>query len=368
MQRAPGAGTALATPPALAADPLVAAVTETAVRVLRPETERTAGSGVPRTHLDALAACGAYGLIGYEPGAASGLTARQVTREVHEVLAAVDPSTWFVWTQHVPLAKALLKASGPAGAALREEWLPALASGERRATAGFAFLRHPRPPVTARRVAGGWRLDGRVPWVTGWGLADTLFVGAVTEADEVVLALADCAPDRGLTAVAGAPLWAMGGTHTAAVELRDVHVPDARVLGREPRADWIRAYDEENADAQPAVFGQLRATADHLLHESAYEELGLRLARRTAALRAEAYALRDEAPPGGFAEARLALRAASLDLAVRSAAVCVAVAGGRAIQYGHAAGRLSREAQFHLIQAQTTPLRTETARLMLGDV
>ncbi|UQX00466.1 acyl-CoA dehydrogenase family protein [Streptomyces sp. RerS4] len=368
MQSHPGAGTALATPPALAADPLVAAVLRTAVEVLRPRAEDTARSGVPASHLDALAACGAYGLVGYGPAADSGLTPRQVTREVHEVLAAVDPSTWFVWTQHVPLAKGLLKAAGPAGERLREAWLPALTGGRLRPTAGFAFLRHPRPPVTAERVSGGWRLTGRVPWVTGWGLADSLFVGAVTGADEVVFALVDCEPGNGLEAVAGAPLWAMDGTHTAAVELRDVHVPDARVLGREPRADWIRAYDEENADAQPAVFGQLRATADYLLRSTPYEELGLRVARKAAALRAEAYGLRDELPPGEGAEARLRLRAAALDLAVRAAATCVAAAGGRAIQYGHTAGRLSREAQFHLIQAQTTPLRTETAHRILADL
>lgn len=142
--------------------------------------------------------------------------------------------------------------------------------------------------------------------MTGWGLADLVYVGAVTPSDEALFALVDCAgPDGGLSAVGGAaPLWAMGGTHTASVELRGVRVPDARVVGRMPRANWIRAYDLENADAQPAVFGQLRATADFLLGSPPFEELGLRLARRTARLRAEAYALRDglapgKGPPGG---------------------------------------------------------------------
>lgn len=365
---APGAGTALATPSALAGDPLVAAVTETAVRILRPEAERTAGAGVPRSHLEALARCGAYGLTVYEPGPASGLTARQVVREVHEVLAAVDPSTWFVWTQHAASVKAVLKAVGPEGDALRTRWLGALTGGEHLATAGFAVLRHPRPPVTAERAPGGWRLSGRLPWVTGWGAADTLYVGAVTAADEALFALVDCAPGGGLESVASDPLWAMAGTHTAAVELRGVYVPDARVTGLEPRADWIRAYDLDNADAQPAVFGQLRATVDFLLRSPPFEELGLRLARKAAELRARAYALRDELPPGEAAETRLALRAAALDLAVRAGAACVTVAGGRAIQYGHTAGRLSREAQFHLIQAQTTPLRAETAHRILSDV
>ncbi|MFE2526371.1 acyl-CoA dehydrogenase family protein [Streptomyces sp. NPDC059382] len=362
MQTVPGAGTALATPPDLAVDPLVAAVSEIAVGVLRPCVEETAEAGVPRSHLDALAACGAYGLIAYEPDPASGVTARRVTREVHELLAAADPSTWFVWTQHHALAKGLLRGGD---AALGEAWLPALARGDRRATAGFAFLRHPRPPVIAERESGGWRLSGRVPWMTGWGLADVVYLGALTPSDEVLFAPVGCAPGAGLASAPSAPLWAMRGTRTAAVEVRDVFVSDAEVVVREPRADWVRAYDLENADAQPAVFGQLRATADFLLGCEGYEDLGLRIADRAARLRAEAYALRDELPSGERPADRLRLRAASLDLAVRAAAACVAVAGGRAIQYGNTAGRLSREAQFHLIQAQTGGLKREVARLMV---
>lgn len=365
MQTAPGARTALAAPTALAADPLVAAVTQTAVRVLRPEAERTAEAGVPRTHLEALAACGAYGLTEYEPDPAGGLTARQVGREVHEVLAAVDPSTWFVWTQHVPAVKALLAADGP----LPAEWLPVLRRGERRATAGFAFLRHPRPPVTAERVPGGWRLEGRVPWVTGWGLADAVYVGAVTPADEALFVLVDCAPGGGLDAAFGAPLWAMGGTHTATVELRGVRVPDARVVGRMPRTDWIRAYDLENADAQ-------------LLPSSATSGPPPTSCSSRPRTRNSACGSRGGPPscaprrtPSGTGWRRGRLPGSGSPCGPRrwtwpygGPRRAWPSAGGRSIQFGHTAGRLSREAQFHLIQAQTTPLRTETAGRLLADL
>ncbi|MCY0920119.1 hypothetical protein OS965_18390 [Streptomyces sp. H27-G5] len=267
MYTVPGFGTALATPPDLAVDPLVAAVTEIAVRVLRPCVEETAEAGVPRSHLDALAAGGAYGLIAYEPDPASG--------------------------------------------------------------------------VTAERESGGWRLSGRVPWMTVWGLADVVYLGA-------------------LGAAVGDAGYAHGGRRGPG------RLRAGRRGGGPGAAGRLAAGVRPGERRCPAR--RLRAVARHRglpARLRGYEDLGLRIADRAARLRAEAYALRDELPPGQRPADRLRLRAESLDLAVRAAAACVAVAGGRAIQYGNTAGRLSREAQFHLIQAQTGGLKREVARLML---
>ncbi|MGW6982398.1 acyl-CoA dehydrogenase [Streptomyces sp. NPDC054932] len=369
MRGVPGEETELGTPPSLAAEPLIAAVARVATAVLRPDAERTAVEGVSRTRLDELARSGAHGIVGYEPAPGSGCTGRQVIREVHEILSAVDPSTWFVYTQHFGLVKAL---TGSADAGLRSRWLPGLVTGVKQATAGFAFLRHPQPPVSAERCAQGWRLRGRVPWMTGWGLADMAIIGAVTADDQALFVRVDCAPGpgSGLVAVESPPLWAMGATRTAAVELRDLVVPPADVISIEPREQWARSYDLENANAQPAVFGHLRAAVDLLLAAApragaTYETLAHRLAAEAARLRAEAYALRDEVAPEEEVPARIEVRAAALDLGVRAAAACVAATGGRAVQYGNTAGRLAREALFHLVQAQTAQLREATAGVTL---
>ncbi|MBD0710865.1 MULTISPECIES: acyl-CoA dehydrogenase family protein [unclassified Streptomyces] len=372
MRRTPGQGTALETVPRLAGEPLVAAVAEVAATVLGPVAERTAVTGVPVTHLEALAGCGAYGLVGYEPPEGSGLTHGEVVREVHELLSAADPSTWFVHVQHFALVKALVKSPHTA---LRDRWLPELATGRKRSTAGFAYLRQPEPPVSARETDGGWRLDGRVPWMTGWGLADMAVLGAVAPGDRALFVRADCGPRArdGLVAVDSAPLWAMDGTHTSAVEIRDLFVPHEDVISLEPRTEWAHGYDLENANAQPAVFGHLRAAVDLLLATApragaAYETLALRLAEQAARLRTEAYALRDEQPPEKEVAARTGIRAAALDLGVRAATACVAATGGRAVRYGDTAGRLAREALFHLVQAQTPGLREATADVTLRGV
>ncbi|MFA7767954.1 hypothetical protein [Streptomyces sp. NRRL S-448] len=111
MRGVPGEGTVLETPPDLAAEPLIESVTRIATIVLRPDAERTAVEGVSRARLDQLARTGAYGILGYEPTPGSGCTRNQVVREVHEILSAVDPSTWFVYTQYFALVKALAKSA-----------------------------------------------------------------------------------------------------------------------------------------------------------------------------------------------------------------------------------------------------------------
>ncbi|WP_299541882.1 acyl-CoA dehydrogenase family protein [uncultured Streptomyces sp.] len=372
MSEAPGEGTALATAPEVRDEPLVAAVRGVALNILRPAAERTAVEGVPRSHLDALARCGAFGLVRYEPAPSGGCTGRQVMREVHEILSAVDPSTWFVYTQHFALVKALFKSPNTR---LREAWTPELVTGGTIATAGYAYLRQPRPPVTARKVEGGWRLTGRIPWMTGWGIADTAIVGAVAPDDRALFVRMDCGPGPGggPAAVDSPPLWAMGGTHTAALELREVAVPDDDVISVAPRQGWAHDYDLENANAQPAVFGHLRAVVDLLLSAApraatSYERLAHRLADEGARLRTEAYALRDEVPAEQEVAARTRIRAAVLDLGVRAATAGVAATGGRAVRYGDTAGRLAREALFHLIKAQTPQLRSAMADITLDGL
>jgi hypothetical protein len=57
-------------------------------------------------------------------------------------------------------------------------------------------------------------------------------------------------------------------------------------------------------------------------------------------------------------------RARGLDLARRATDVLVASTGGGAMDLAHPAQRLSREATFYLIQAQTAELRVRTLRTL----
>ena len=70
------------------AESAAAALGET---LLRPNAEKVDVAGVPRSHLDALAAAGLMDVVSLPAS---------VQRQVAEELAAADASTWFVWTQH----------------------------------------------------------------------------------------------------------------------------------------------------------------------------------------------------------------------------------------------------------------------------
>lgn len=82
-------------------------------------------------------------------------------------------------------------------------------------------------------------------------------------------------------------------------------------------------------------------------------------------LRRAAYALLHHVPADEQVEDRLAPRAATLELAVRAATSLVAASGGSAMSLSAPPQRLLREALFHLVTAQTAPVREATLHRLL---
>ncbi len=143
--------------------PLPAAALDLIADLVAPGAAAADEHGVSRTTLTALAAGGLLG------------TPRppHEQREVSEVIAGCDASTWFCWVQHqTPLRTLEAATAGPDTRdveLLRDRLLPGLRSGGTLAAVAFAHVRRPGPanPV-ATRVAGGWRLVGHV------GLGDVM--------------------------------------------------------------------------------------------------------------------------------------------------------------------------------------------------
>jgi alkylation response protein AidB-like acyl-CoA dehydrogenase len=330
----------------------VAAARLLADELLRPAAERVEVQGVPRSHLDALAAAGLFGVTApREYGGSDQPTAS--IREIVEILAGADASTWFVWTQHHTPVRTLVRGTNDA---LRDRWLQRLAAGADLAGVAFTHLRRPGPPaVRAERVDGGWQIDGQLAWLTSWGLADVFLVGAV-RGDDVVWLLVPLAAGP---AVRATPLrlLAMGGTRTVTVELDGLHVADDDVVLVEPLAEWRVSDAERTADVSPAVLGVsgecvrrlALATSDPATAAAA------RLAAELAEVRRRAYQLQDTSGPR---EARLAARAQAHALSLRASAALVAAGAGRSMLADAPAGRLAREALFLLVQGQDAGTRS----------
>jgi len=145
----------------------IAAAEDIADRLLFPTAMQTdASSLVPRSHLDALAEAGFYGIAGpVEYGAGIDILTASAVRER---LASGCLSTTFVWMQHTT---PVLELTTSANAALREAYLSDLCAGRLRAGIALGGLHQGSAGLKAEPVEGGWLITGIAPYVTGWGLS-----------------------------------------------------------------------------------------------------------------------------------------------------------------------------------------------------
>ncbi|MDA8296798.1 MAG: acyl-CoA/acyl-ACP dehydrogenase [Actinomycetota bacterium] len=321
---------------------VIVAARQLADEVLAPSaSEVDASPLVPLERLDALAAAGFYGLAGPRSAGGLGVDRETFFRAVEE-LASGCLTTAFVLGQHHGALRAV--EAGPP--ALRDRLLAPLCSGAVRAGIAYAGLRRPGPPpLRARDEAGGWRLEGRADWVSGFGRVDLLLVGARTDAGDVLWCLVEARPGAQL-AVTPLGLGAMGASGTVSLSFSGLLVDPEAVIGVEEDAQWRRR------DA-----ASLRANGS----------FALGLGRRCLLLLGEAGPNADH-PALATARARLdraannalaAARAEAALLAHRLAARLVARTGGRAVLRGDPAERLAREASFLLVFGQTAAIKGE---------
>lgn len=195
------------------------------------EVDRTA---VPRSHIETLREVGYYRW--FVPAQYGGLVVpAEVQSAAENLLFGADPSTATVVTQHGAPVVPAIKAGTPETLAL----LPKLASGELIGGAGMGHVRSwpQKRGTVARRVSGGYRIDGVIGWHSGWGLTDVIWLGAVDEdREDYVFGIADLHQ----TGISGEvlPLTAVFGSRTATLTLEDVFLADEYVTEVVPVAEW----------------------------------------------------------------------------------------------------------------------------------
>ena len=311
---------------------------ELAERLLFPAALQTdAADRVPGGHLDALAEAGLYGVLG--PREYGGLGADLPAYcSVIEALAGGCLSTTFVWIQHHTPVRSIA-ASG--NEALKREWLPRLCNGETRAGIALGGLRAGPAQIEARRVDGGWLLDGDVPYITGWDLIDELFVAARTTSPEpeVVTALVPAAASGALS-VERLQLLGTNASRTVTARIRELFVPDDRVIG----VDAYRSPSPFDGGGRPngsLALGVTRRCCSLIGPSSLDAEL--------AAARRRLDAATDET----MADAR----AAAAELALRAAGALVVSRGSSSLLPAQHAQRLLREAAFLLVFGSRPAIR-----------
>ena len=295
------------------------------------------GQRVPSVHLDLLAAEGFYGLAVPAEAGGAGVD-YPVLCQIAEAFASGCLTTALVWIQHQGAVRRV--AGGPA--ALRESLLGPLGRGERRAGVALGGTLPGPARLRARRVSGGYLLDGHSPWVTGWGMIDTLAVAARDERDVLVWSLTDAAESATLS-VQPLHMVAASASGTVTARFAGHFVPDQQVLGRQPFAEFgpqDAAGLRLNGSLALGVLGRCRA----LLGPSGLDG-------QAEACRADL----DEATPQRLPTAR----AAAAELAMRAATALLVHVGSQGILRDQHAQRLVREAMFLLVFGSRPPIKAE---------
>jgi alkylation response protein AidB-like acyl-CoA dehydrogenase len=330
-------------------DDLVATARRIADDVLFPAAlDVDSADLVPRSHLDALAAAGLYGLWG--PNDAGGLGADAVTgNRVVEALASGCLTTTFVLAQHQGVARQVAAAS----AEIRDEWLVPLCRGDRRSGVAIAGIRPGADPLRARPSSYGWTLHGSVPWVTGWGLVDVVHVAALDDEGHVVWLLVDA--DRGPSLqVARQHLVACDASGTVTVTFEGHDVGQERCTGRTSYDEWQRADIDGLRGNGSLALGVAGRCAALLGSGKLMAEIDQAREHLDALERHDA-----DGMPGA--------RAAASELCWRAAGELVVAAGGRSVLRDQHPQRLAREALFLLVFGSRPAIKTELLARLARD-
>ncbi|MCC6508128.1 MAG: acyl-CoA/acyl-ACP dehydrogenase [Pirellulaceae bacterium] len=290
-------------------------------------------------------------------------------------------TTAFVVTQWNAACKRMVLSSNEA---LKQRWLPAMASGDVLATVGISHLttsrQHVQSPVLKAVPDGqdGWKLNGMSPWVTGGSVAQVIVVGA-TLPDGRQLLCAVPSDRQGLQPGPGAPLMALSASLTDAVQFQDVSVrPEDWIAG--PAENIMHSGAGGGAgglQTSTLAIGLTQAAVEFLQAEAErrpdLQRLANKLSQDANQLRQVLLALATGetsvsiAPPGDggvvldgtvgitdWSAARLREHANSLVL--RATQVALGAAKGAGFVEGHAAGRWCREALFFLVWSCPQPV------------
>ena len=296
-----------------------------------------------------------------------------VRREYTELMASACGVTAFVQQQ-------LHAGGGFVGRGrdvdLKQQLLPRFASGEELCGVAFSHLRRSGTPmVTAERVPGGYRVSGKAPWITGWGILDSFILGAMRlpEMDHVYFYVPKAENSNTIQPGPRIPLVVMNASDTVELTFEGLFLPDEFLLSERP-VDDLRRSDFCGISGHIYLpLGCARGSVHHL-HALASERSNVHFAHAAEEIMREVDSCRREAliwtgscaDLPDYKDHALRVRAAAIVLAVRAAHAAVTATGGNAHLLTNPAQRLLREAIFYTTTAQTPDVQNGTLDLLVS--
>ncbi len=295
----------------------------------------------------------------------AGLTTQKF-RLFQETIARYSGALAFLQTQHQSAAYRLMKSGNEF---LKQKYLPRTARGEILLGIGFSHVRRPGNPIAkAFPVPGGYRLEGKIPWLTGFDFFHHFIIGATLPDGQVVYAMMPFQNREekggGISFSPPQKLAAMNSTNTVSASLENYFLPKEQIISLQP-AGKIHQQDKNNV-LQQAFYnlGCARAGLD-IMVESYQKKQLIFIKEAVIALEQELNKLREkllevEGDSDIPFEQKLTLRAKAINLASRCAQSAVAVSSGAANYENHPAQRVYREALLFSVSGQTTNIMEAT--------
>lgn len=336
----------------------------------------------PEEFLRALGKIGGFrGAVVPEFGG-NGLGMKHVVQVMEEVAKECLSSAFLVWCQ-TACARYIQMSNNDW---LKKQFLPRIASGELLAGTGLSNTVKSCDTIedfrlSAKRVDGGYVINGVLPWVSNLGPTHVFTTGCpvVSEDGKLVFILVDCT-QAGFKLVDCAHFVALDGTRTLACQFKEVFIPDSMVLAHPSEsADYVKRIKPGMIHSQmgmglgliEACCKMMHQSNKTLAHVNQYldEQVG-DIEEVLAGARQAVYDIADELSEGPASERTLdilKLRLAGGELSLKAANAAMLHQGAKGYLVRNPAQRRLREAYFiAIVTPATKHLRREIARLEGG--
>ncbi|MDM7325663.1 MAG: acyl-CoA dehydrogenase family protein [Thermosynechococcus sp. Uc] len=239
-----------------------------------------------------------------------------------------------------------------------QTYLADLVKGQVLIGVSFSHLRHNPVDLQAQPTSKGYRLQGMLPWLSGFQHM-TMFVAAAPLPDQRILfALmpfinAQQASGGILHLSLPLPLAAVPSTQTVQAEVVNWLVPPEDVVGISG-ADWIALRDRQQLlRSSAAPMGCARASLQILAERADAKNLYHHFRDRWHRLYDQIQGELENLNPPYHAQ----LRAAAIHLAIQTSQAALIASGGSALVLSHTVQRLYREAMLYTVSGLNAPLR-----------
>jgi len=337
----------------------------------------------PRQFLQDLGALGGYAGVVAPAFGGNGFGLTHTVQVMSEVSKTCLSTGFAIWCQTACLR--YLQMSDNEN--LKNRFLPELVDGRLLGGTGLSNTLKfkcgiERSLLKARRVSGGYEINGNLPWVSNLGAGHVFVTGCPVENDGRLLFFLVETQRTGFRLVDGAHFAAMEGTGTLACQFRDYFVNDQHVLAQpETSESYLAKIKPGMILAQMGMgLGLVRSCID--LIESANKSSALtnqylddqadELAGELAIAERETYRLTrllDDDPAADVIADVLKVRLAGSELSLRASQSALLHQGAKGFLTHSAAQRKVREAYFvAIVTPAIKQLRRELANLKSAEI